>query len=79
MGYNKVKAIKRISRQQQGQYGKAGAHIPKPYKEKFKKQARDYLNEFEENVFDAEHLPDEDEESIDQQLYLQHCSEQEDE
>ena len=48
MGWNKVKAIKRISRKEQGQHGRAGAHTPAPYKQKYQKNARDYISEWDE-------------------------------
>jgi len=48
MGWNKVKAIKRLSRKEHGQHGRGGAHDLKTHKDKYRKHARDYVSEWDE-------------------------------
>lgn len=43
--YNKIKAIKKASRDAQGQHGKGGFHDTKKDKPRNKKDVRDYLEE----------------------------------
>ena len=48
MGWNKVKEVKRRSRSIKRQHGRAGAHTPRPYKEKYREDTRGYMSEWEE-------------------------------
>ena len=69
MSFNKVKDIKRRSRDEEGLHGRSEAHVLKPHKQKYKKHARDYLTSYEEDEVD--------EQTLDEQLYLHHCREEE--
>ena len=46
--YNRLKVLKKASRDTQAPYGKAGAHKNKNEKRKNKPSTKDYLNEEEE-------------------------------
>lgn len=46
--YNKVKSIKKASRENQGQYGKGGVHQTEKDKPRQNKNTRDYLDEIDE-------------------------------
>jgi hypothetical protein len=70
MSFNKVKAIKRISRKQFDEYGKSGAHQDtRKQKERCRPHTNDYMREYEDEIKEAKRLEDTEDDAYEQEIW----------